>query len=123
MAFVEEPLVETILAQRLIHALAQMRTDIDGAGRIFDNPDETMPFFDRQRDQILFVAGFHAERIGEADATQLAIIGERPAMIWGGEATARAALPRKQPAAAIAAEIQICPHRPIRNQRTDQFTR
>src|SRR3546814_8117127 len=87
MAFVEEPLVETIPAQRLIHALAQMRTDIDGAGRIFDNPDETMPFFDRQRDQILLVAGFHAERIGEADAQQLAVIGERPAMIRSEEHT------------------------------------
>src|SRR3546814_6478991 len=84
-----------------------MRTDIDGAGRIFDNPDETMPFFDRQRDQILFVAGFHAERIGEADATQLAVIGERPAMIWAGEATALAAFLRNQPRAAMAADIPI----------------
>src|SRR3546814_7050330 len=78
-----------------------------------------MPFFDRQRDQILFVAGFHAERIGEADATQLAVIGERPAMIWAGEATALAAFLRNQPRAAMAADIQICTHRPIRTTRDD----
>src|SRR3546814_17044828 len=40
-------------------------------------------------------------------------------MIWAGEATALAAFLRNQPRAAMAADIQICTHRPIRTTRDD----
>ena len=86
----EVPVLKAIVRQQLVIA-AEESIEAQRAVRVYDHPDQAGPLGHRQRGQAVAGLVDLAEVLGRGDAHQLALLGERPAMIRAHEALGVAA--------------------------------